>query len=246
MSIVDIEKIELAVGGHRNPEAGMCVMEAVAYVAREPHSDHPKCCSPIIASFLRSWNDALNADDRNRLLKPLIPILIGTSINEAVEARRAWMIIDWLIRDFTPPWLRLAKLNPSADALANAPEVNSAERVAGAMQVIIVAKKEAAAAGASARAAARAAAWAATWAAAGASAGASAGDAAWAATWAATWAAAWAAAWDAARDAAWDAAWAAVADAAAAAAGDALRPTTERLQLSAVELIMRMCAVKAA
>ena len=49
----------------------------------------------------------------------------------------------------------------------------------------------------------------------------------------------------AARDAsaaAWAAAWAAAGDAAWAAAGDALKPTTERLQLSAQNLVRRMCA----
>lgn len=52
---------------------------------------------------------------------------------------------------------------------------------------------------------------------------------------AAAWDAAWAAAGAAARDAARDAAW--------AAAGDALRPTVEALQASAVELVRAMCAV---
>ncbi len=82
--------------------------------------------------------------------------------------------------------------------------------------------------------AARAAVWAAGWAAAS--------DAGWAASRAAAWAAsrdaAWAAAWAAAGDAAWNAARAAAWD----AAGDALAPTTEWLQASAVELVNRMIA----
>ena len=65
---------------------------------------------------------------------------------------------------------------------------------------------------------------------------------------AAAGAAAWAAAWDAARDAAGDAAraaagaaaWAAAWDAAWAAAWDALRPTVESLQSSALDLLDRM------
>jgi len=88
-------------------------------------------------------------------------------------------------------------------------------------------------------AAARAAAWAAAGAAAWAAARAAAGDAAWAAAraaaWAAAGAAAWAAAGAAARAAAGAAAW--------AAAGDALKPTTEWLQTSALDLFERMLAV---
>src|SRR6185312_8767679 len=48
-----------------------------------------------------------------------------------------------------------------------------------------------------------------------------------------------AAAWAAARDAAWAAAWAA----AWVAAREFLKPTTEWLQVSAVDLVERMCAV---
>ena len=51
---LDLETLELKVGAHSSPNDGMCVMEAVAYIAREPWSDHPVCVSPAIASFMRS------------------------------------------------------------------------------------------------------------------------------------------------------------------------------------------------
>ena len=57
---------------------------------------------------------------------------------------------------------------------------------------------------------------------------AAAGDAARAAAGDAAWDAAWAAAWDAARAAAWD------------AAGDALQPTVDELQFSAIDLYAEM------
>jgi hypothetical protein len=47
-------------------------MEAAAYVAGEPHSDHPQCASTVITAFVIEWNDRLG-NDRNRLSKPLIP-----------------------------------------------------------------------------------------------------------------------------------------------------------------------------
>lgn len=64
----------------------------------------------VIAAFLRSWNDTLGDDDRNRLLKPLIPRLVGTAAGPEVEDRRVWMSLDWLVREYTPAWLRAAGL----------------------------------------------------------------------------------------------------------------------------------------
>jgi len=68
---------ELDRGGHESWEKGACVMEAVAYVAGEPFSDHPACASPVITSFLISWNDSL-PDDQRQMLKPYIPRIVGT------------------------------------------------------------------------------------------------------------------------------------------------------------------------
>ena len=59
----------LAYGGHTKPEDGMCAMEAVAWIAGERWSDHPKCASPVIGAFMRRWNDVLD-DEGRQLLKP--------------------------------------------------------------------------------------------------------------------------------------------------------------------------------
>src|SRR6185312_3074701 len=68
----------LSLGAHGNVKDGMCAMEAVAYVAREPWSDHPECACPVLSAFMRSWNDGLPDDERTSLLLPLIPRLVGT------------------------------------------------------------------------------------------------------------------------------------------------------------------------
>lgn len=113
-----LDTITLSHGGHASPDAGMCAMEAVAYIAGEPHSDHPACVSPVIAAALRRWNDNLpdNAT-RDRLIKPLLPHVIGTAGSAAVENRRAWMATDWLVRVHTPVWLRLAGFEDHARTL---------------------------------------------------------------------------------------------------------------------------------
>jgi hypothetical protein len=154
------EAIPLLKGAHNEPPNGtveVCALEAAAWLAREDHTDHPECVSPIIASLVRSWNDSLNDADRNSLLKPLVPKLINTVGGKTLEDRRAWMIVDWLARECAPAWLRLAKLNIEADALASCAELNSADRAESAMRALTAARQNAAAARAAAEAAAEAA-----------------------------------------------------------------------------------------
>ena len=88
----------LSSGAHESVERGVCALEAVAFVAGEEFSDHPECACPVIAAFLRSWNDSLPDADRDALLRPFILRLPGTRSNAATEKRRAMMAADWLIR----------------------------------------------------------------------------------------------------------------------------------------------------
>ncbi len=218
--LVWLESLSLAKGSHPGANHAACAMEAVSYIAGEPWSDHPECASPVITSFLVSWNDAMNDDDR-QMLKPYIPRLVGTRTSKKDEETRAWMLTDWLAREYAPAWLRLAGLTDHAELLESLAPLTTAAAARENQPTLD---------------AARAAAWAA--------AGDAGGDAAWAAAWAAAgdaaWAAAWAAAGDAARDAAWAAAGAAAWAAAGAAAGDAFDPTVKILQQSALLLLGRM------
>jgi hypothetical protein len=227
-----IQSMPLRRGSHgENDDLHMCVMEAVSYIAGEPWSDAPQCVCPVITAFMVAWNDALPSDEeRDRLLKSLIPLIVGTRSTKAVEEKRSYMALDWLIRVYTPKWLDMVPaLHHDAKALR---ELDAIVDIAGATAAgakVRIAASEASSA--------RDAAWAAAWAAAGAAAR----DAARAAAGAAAWAAAGAAAWAAAGDAAW----AAAGDAAWAAAGAALKPTTQWLQAGAAELVKNMCEVKA-
>ena len=263
---IDLDTLTLGKGSHDPGGPAMCVMEAAAYMAGEPWSDHPDCVSPVIAAFLRSWNDALPDDQRHQLVRYLAPVadggVLGTGpATPAAEERRSWMATDWVVRVHTPAWLRLAGLNDQAATLEQLPEIVSTEIAASIKPALDAIRKDAAAAWAAARDAARAAAWdaaraaagdaarAAAWDAARAAAGDAAGDAAWDAARAAAGDAAWVAAWAAARAAAWDAAAAAAWAAARAAAWDAARaalaPTVATLQESAHDLAVRMAQVDA-
>ena len=145
-----IEALPLAHGSHGSINEGLCVMEAVAYIAGEPWTDSPACACPVIAAFLRSWNDGL-PDDKRQELKQYIPMLVGTRGDDKLAERRSLMAADWLVRTHTPAWLRLAGLNAQADALAGLPEITSMAQVPSIKPAIEAARTDAAAA--------RAAAW---------------------------------------------------------------------------------------
>jgi hypothetical protein len=127
------------------------------------------------------------------LLKPLVLQLIDTKSTSAVEERRSYLALDWMIRVFTPKWLDLMpSLAAHSETLRDLEEIAdlAGASAAGASAAGASVRAARAAAGAAARAAARAAAW----------------------------------------DAAWD------------AAGAFLKPTTEWLQASALDLVARMIA----
>lgn len=183
MNPINLDTIQLKKNGHNDPDQGLCLLEAAAYMAGEKHSDHPACVSPILGAFGRELNDRLD-DAKRQLLKPTIPAMLGTA-GDGLDEARGYLALDWLIRTYTPAWLDLAGLT------AEAAELRALRR--------IVDLAAAEAAGPVVRAgAAGDVAWGAAWGAAG--------DAAWGAAWDA----ARGAARDAARGAAWGAAWAAL------------------------------------
>jgi len=148
-----------------------CALEHVAAFMGEPWSDKPACVCPVIGAFVRSWNDCLPDDDRDRLLKPLLPLVVGTRSTPRTEEIRSYMALDWLIRTHAVTWLeQVESLKPHAEALASLADVVDMETAKACSEPVKAA-----------RAAARAAAGAAAWAAAGAAAWAAAGAAAWAA-----------------------------------------------------------------
>ncbi len=109
---LDLDDLTLQAGGHSSPEQGLCVMEAVAYMAGEKHSDMPQCVSPVLRAYGMRLNDSL-PDDRRQALKQFVPALIGTADDGLDQARRdlaqRTVMTEWL-----PQWLRLAGLDDLA------------------------------------------------------------------------------------------------------------------------------------
>ena len=186
MTTIDLSTITLTSGGHRSIDSGACLLEAASYLAGEPWSDHPTCVSPVLGAYGRSLNDVL-PDDLRQTLKPYIPRLLNTA-GDGQDERRSYMALDWLVRVYTPTWMRLVPaLCDQAALLESAHEVVDLNTAAEIGVIVREAASQSAAA------------WDAAWDAARAAAGDAAG------------AAARAAAWDAARAAARDAAGAALA-----------------------------------
>ena len=168
---LNLDEVTLASGSHSPSSGQMCVMEAAAYMAGEPWTDHPTCVSPVIAAFLRSWNDALPDGDRNQLVRYLANVhdggVLGTApASPELENRRSWLAVDWSVRVHTPAWLRLAGLDDQAATLENLPEILNPTTAAAIRPALDAVRKDARAAWAAAGDAAGAAAWAAAWAAA--------------------------------------------------------------------------------
>jgi len=168
-------------------------MEWVSYLAGEPHGDQPVCVSPVVRAFCIALNDALDDTTRQRL-RPYLARTLGTA-DDGLDEQRAWSGMDWLIRVYTPAWLSLAGLEDVAQRLRALAAVRGSDGLAGALEPLDLARRDARAAWTAAlgavrmvaglpwlagRTAAREAAWgagaAAAWAAARAGVGDIAGD----------------------------------------------------------------------
>ncbi len=121
--LAEVMRIGFDEGSHAADEGRYCPMEAVAYIAREPWSDAPECACPVISEFIRQWNDSLDKGERTKLLRDLIPQLIGTRANARIERLRSLMAGDWLIRTHAPAWLRRAGLRSAAEQLQALPRI---------------------------------------------------------------------------------------------------------------------------
>jgi hypothetical protein len=234
--------IYLEKGRHAFPQEGMCLMEAVAFIAGEDFTDRPECVSPVLAEFGRILNDFLSDDARQQLI-PLIPKLVGT-VNHEQDQQDGLRCAHWLAAHWSPTWLDLVpELESHATALRAIPAPKTWTDVEDWFAVIDAAEAAAwAAAQDATQDATQDAAWEAAWEAAWAVSANAAWEAAREAAWVAAWEAAWAASGNAARVTAWASAYAATrttdaARAAARAAGGAVRTTTrDSLQPTALQL----------
>ena len=114
MKAFKLDEIELKAGSHADRDKGVCAMEAVAWLAGEPHSDAPQCACPVLTRFVQKLNDKWT-DDERQLLKPYLPKLIGTRYGNSLK--RVHILAHAALTVFAPFALDLAKLPKEAGKL---------------------------------------------------------------------------------------------------------------------------------
>jgi hypothetical protein len=110
------QTVRLSQGKHRDPDHGACVMELASMLAGEPFSDRPRCVDPVIAGFLRTYNDGI--DDRRRQdLYPLAAEVVGTRTVSSVQAERARLCLVWAQQRYGVPRAGMRRLVPRRSLL---------------------------------------------------------------------------------------------------------------------------------
>ncbi len=201
----------LSRGRHVSPDRGRCAMEWVAQLTGEVHTDRPSAASAVAAEYVRSLNDVLDDEPRQRL-RPYLVRMLGTA-GDGLDEQRAWSCALRLARTCLPVALDAAGLPEQAQRLRFAPGEELREAVGEARAAAADARSAARErarracvpiewplcrerARTAARAAGRAAALDATRAALTAAPPEAERSALAEAAWAAAWDALWAAAWD--------------------------------------------------
>jgi hypothetical protein len=87
-------------GNHPDgPEHGMCAMEMISYMERQPFSDNPEGVCDILRGFTVAINDLLPHDERQKL-KPVLPMLVDTKVEPQKMEQRKRFLEETTLRNF--------------------------------------------------------------------------------------------------------------------------------------------------
>jgi hypothetical protein len=92
------QTVRLARGRHQSPDQGACVMELASMLAAEPFSDHPRSVCPVLAAFLRAYNDGL-PDDRRQDLYDYAAKVVGSVSGRRARRARARRCLTWFAEE---------------------------------------------------------------------------------------------------------------------------------------------------
>jgi hypothetical protein len=70
------------------------VVELASLIAREEFSDRPRCVCPVIAAFLRGWNDRAAHAERQRLA-PYATLIVGSRGDRETTRLRREICLEW-------------------------------------------------------------------------------------------------------------------------------------------------------
>jgi len=143
-------------GVHKTRADGMCLMEAVAFLAGEEHSDAPACACPVLTDFAVGINDAMGEGRfgdayRAKYLHDLAPLLVGSRA-DGLRQVRGQVLADHAQRVFAP--LARAAAAPSVGGRFASYAADNAEWCAGLAVMEAAAGRPTTAAGCAAEAAA--------------------------------------------------------------------------------------------
>lgn len=110
MATTSHQTVRLERGRHRSPEHGACVLELASMLAGEPFSDRPRSVCPVVAAFLRTVNDEL-ADEQRQRLYPLAARIAGSAGGWRRRGRRRRTCIRWFCEMSGSSRLRALWLN---------------------------------------------------------------------------------------------------------------------------------------
>jgi hypothetical protein len=105
------------------------VQEMTDWLEDRPRNQ-PACVCPVIANFLLAWKNAARDNGKSVAMEELVDLSIGTIGNDELENRRAFMCMDWMIRQVIPTWLDVAmeqQYRTAAIALRASPKIESFE-----------------------------------------------------------------------------------------------------------------------
>ncbi|WP_197321704.1 hypothetical protein [Saccharomonospora sp. NB11] len=143
MEACDLGMITLTRRATGERTSSMSLPEAVAWFAGEDHSDRPRCLSPVLHAAVTVLSDRLAHPTLQRL-KWLVPSLVGTA-QDGLDGTRSLLAVDWLVRVYTPAWLRIVpSLDMAAESLAEHAPITSVVEAADALEAPLAAVRRAA------------------------------------------------------------------------------------------------------
>jgi hypothetical protein len=88
------QTVTLRRGKHASPDRGACVVELASMLAGDRFSDHPPSVCPVIAGFLRGYNDLMPEQDLPELYA-IAPRVVGSAGPRWVKRERARRLVEW-------------------------------------------------------------------------------------------------------------------------------------------------------
>jgi len=81
------QTVRIAAGRHAAPDEGASVMELASMLAGERYTDHPRSACPVVAAFLRAYNDTVD-DARRQDLYRCAADVVGSRDSRATRRAR--------------------------------------------------------------------------------------------------------------------------------------------------------------